>query len=352
MRILIVVPSLKNQAPIKIALTLAEGFYNSGHEVKIIYFDEGVEVDVLGGIETERVSFKFGYDFSGFDIVHSHLFRADLFLSLNRLFSKNKKIKTVTTLHNYVYKELRSYYNFAYSVFFGTIWNISWLNFDVLIALTEDGKNYYDKVAFENNIKFIHNGHEVCINYDSFDFDVEQKIMSLKESGYNIIGSYCNLTKRKRIDWLVRHVARNKKNALVIIGDGAEKATLENLAKELSVDSRVVFIDSREDAHQYNYYFDVYCIPSIHEGFGLALIEAALHKKKIVCSDIPAFKELFSQDEVFFFKSDDFVSLDDAILLALQSDSSHKAFHKARSNYSKNTMVKRYLAEYARLLRG
>ena len=90
MKILYVLPSLKKQAPIKIALTLAQGMHSSGHSVTILYFDDGIECDIPVGIVVEQVKFKSKYDLSKFDIVHSHIFRPDLYVFLNRIFKTSK----------------------------------------------------------------------------------------------------------------------------------------------------------------------------------------------------------------------------------------------------------------------
>ncbi|MEZ8791607.1 glycosyltransferase family 4 protein [Vibrio splendidus] len=347
MKILYVLPSLKKQAPIKIALTLAQGMHSSGHSVTILYFDDGIECDIPVGIVVEQVKFKSKYDLSKFDIVHSHMFRPDLYVFLNRIF---KTSKTISTLHNYSYQELKSYYGTFYSLVFGSLWNLSWLNFDSLITLTVDGKKYYKKYSLNKAVKHIYNGHDLSVDYESFDLEITREIRYLKQRGYNIIGTYCNLTKRKRVDWLIKSLCDNSENALVLIGDGSEKDTLKTLASESGVNERVVFIDARPDAHQFNYFFDVFCIPSLHEGFGLALIEAALHKKNIVCSDIPTFRELFSEKEVFFFESHCQKSLNEAIFEALNSNKGEAACLKARSLYSEEAMIQNYYLEYERLV--
>lgn len=38
------------------------------------------------------------------------------------------------------------------------------------------------------------------------------------------------------------------------------------------------------------------------EGFPLSLLEAMIYKRNIVCSDIPIFKEILSENEVTFLR--------------------------------------------------
>jgi glycosyltransferase involved in cell wall biosynthesis len=126
----------------------------------------------------------------------------------------------------------------------------------------------------------------------------------------------------------------------VVIGDGPEKNILQDLSVSLGVDSRCVFISSIPYAHQCNVFFDIFAMPSRSEGFGLALIEAALHSKKIVCSDIPIFRELFDEDAVSFFELDDIVGLNAAVVQSLAEESKGSVvLSVACEKYSSFTMA-------------
>ena len=353
MNILIILPSLKNQAPIKIGVSIANGLLRNGHQVDVIYFDLDVDSEIKLKLDSSilrtKVNFFDSFDCSKYDIVHSHLFRSDLFLAKNTLF--NKKTKTVTTIHNYLYQELANYYNKFVSLFFGLVWNISWTRFDALSVLTNDACDYYRKYSFNKKIYRVYNGHDIVLNYDSLDSTITDKINKLKKSNKYVLGAYCNLIKRKNIDVLIKHVYRVKKSSLIIFGDGVEKENLIKLVKALNIEDRVLFFDATINAHQYNCFFDLFCMPSCDEGFGLSLIEAALHKTKILCSNIPVFKEIFPFDEVVFFELGDELSLDSAIYSALSQDVSDKAYLRAVEMFSSRAMIDNYISLYEKLLR-
>ena len=57
-------------------------------------------------------------------------------------------------------------------------------------------------------------------------------------------------------------------------------------------------------------------MPSYSEGFPLAMLEAASMQKAIVCSDIPVFREIFSEQEIVTFELDNTNSLRDALITA------------------------------------
>ena len=79
---------------------------------------------------------------------------------------------------------------------------------------------------------------------------------------------------------------------------------LKEQAQTLGVADRVYFFPYQEFPCNYLHYFDIYMMPSYSEGFGMAMVEAALGGKAIVCSDIPVFHEIFNENEVRFFTLD------------------------------------------------
>jgi glycosyltransferase involved in cell wall biosynthesis len=72
---------------------------------------------------------------------------------------------------------------------------------------------------------------------------------------------------------------------------------LKHLAKELGVTKRVHFLGEKavlsdDDVRSLYQMADALFFPSTQEGYGLPLIEAALHGVPVFCSDIPAHREV------------------------------------------------------------
>jgi glycosyltransferase involved in cell wall biosynthesis len=72
---------------------------------------------------------------------------------------------------------------------------------------------------------------------------------------------------------------------------------LKRLAKELGVAERVRFLGEKvvlsdDDVRSLYEMADALFFPSTQEGYGLPLIEAALHQVPVFCSDIPAHREV------------------------------------------------------------
>ena len=92
-----------------------------------------------------------------------------------------------------------------------------------------------------------------------------------------VFGNIHRLDKSKGHDYMIRAfaiAARHMPYAhLVIIGGGNRKQLLENIAREEGVEDRVHLAGVLDNASAYATGFDVFVSPSLHEGFGLGLLE-------------------------------------------------------------------------------
>lgn len=81
---------------------------------------------------------------------------------------------------------------------------------------------------------------------------------------------------------------------LSIIGRGREADNLAALIAELGLQERVHLCGARPDAMRYVKAFDVFAMPSLKEGLGLALLEGMCGRLPVLGSDIPAMRPLLN----------------------------------------------------------
>jgi glycosyltransferase involved in cell wall biosynthesis len=340
MNIVIVLPSLKNEAPIKVALAIIRGVLNKGANVDIICLDDNqIDVSIPSSVNVYKKNDLKTINFKKYDVVHSHLFRADLFVALKPKSVYKKNVVLISTLHNYYLEELENYYNKMYSLFFGFIWNLAWLRFSSLVTLTSDSKAYYQKHSLNKKIVVVNNGHDITVNNALLDGSKVESINLLKSKCKVVIGTYCNLVKRKNIHLLIQYLKHNPSVGLVVFGKGREKEVLIEQSIKLNVQDRFVLFDFDPVAHQYNSTFDFFIIPSVNEGFGLSVIEAALHNTKIICSDTLVFRELYSSLDVGFFDTKDLSTIDPLLELNRKWTSTRE---RSIEYYSEEVMAKNY----------
>ena len=94
---------------------------------------------------------------------------------------------------------------------------------------------------------------------------------------------------------LLRQGQRYASTRLVVLGiKGPETEIIESLVSQLGLQTRVLFLEGLSQAElQWCYvHCEAVVLPSKTEGFGLPLAEALLAGCRVVCSDIPAFREI------------------------------------------------------------
>lgn len=352
MKILFILPSLKPTAPIFVAKDIIIGILskNTNVTIKVVYFDDS-KVKIDFPVSTDRISFFSKIDFSSYDIVHSHMMRPDFFVFVHTLFKRNKT-KFVTTLHSVFTDDLRDHYGFFKSFLLSSVWALSWSKFDKISVLSRYSKNFYSKKLpfYKKKITVINNGRDI----DELIIDNIRRsntylnIKNIKNINNIILGTCCIVRNIKGLKQVLHVLKLNEKLEFVLIGDGPDLIELNKLAIELDVADRFHAFGRIEHAYAFNQLFDVYVMPSLSEGFGLALLEAAAQKCSIVTSDIDIFKEIFPV-EVFHFKLNDIHDFEKKINDAYSSNNSLSAYYKYKECYTVDVMSSNYLILYENL---
>jgi glycosyltransferase involved in cell wall biosynthesis len=294
-------------------------------------------------VPVERLNRK-KFLFTDYDIIHTNGIRPDLFGFLNR-----KKIKYhISTIHNFVFEDLEFTYNKLVSCLVGNIWLLLWKRADKLVCVSNTLKTCYLKWFSPSKMEVIYNGIAETDKSLLPDIDVIQSIEKFRSDGLKVLGCAGILTRRKGFDQILHLIASDESLATVIIGEGRELSALQHLSEKLHVSDRCKFCGFRSRAVVYFKYFDFFIMPSSSEGFGLALIEAVQQKVPVVCSDIPVFKELFSDHEVTFFESGNQKSLTAAVKTVTEAGhyKSVPAYAKYFNHYKASIMAENYCELY------
>jgi len=83
----------------------------------------------------------------------------------------------------------------------------------------------------------------------------------------------------------------------VLIGEGTEEGRLRAQVEHLGLRDSVLFAGMREDAADLVAAFDIFVLPSLYEGFGVALLEAMAAGTAIVASRTGGIPEVLGDDE-------------------------------------------------------
>jgi glycosyltransferase involved in cell wall biosynthesis len=346
MKVALILPSLAHTGPILVARDIVKQLKDKVDVIDVYYFDD--ITDVQFDCPVLRIGFEQAIDFRKYDIVHSHMYRPDKYVWKNRAMIRGA---CISTLHCDIRSDLRHNYNLAVSWVFRWVWLRFLTRMDKLVAISgalKDG--YYASHFPPDKLAVIYNGKQVGDPTVLPEQD-RQVIDQLRARGLKVIGACALLTRRKGLHYVIKALPELKEYGFVIVGDGKERKRLEALAQSCGVSDRCIFLGFRQGAEAYMPLFDVYAMPSVSEGFGLALVEAALARRSCLCSDIATFRELFPGGEVTFFKSGDVQSLVAGVEAAYRDrlEKGEMAFQHAVRHFTVSEMGRRYHELYEQL---
>lgn len=134
-----------------------------------------------------------------------------------------------------------------------------------------------------------------------------------------------------------RFKARTK---LLLIGTGQREDEYKTLAKRLGIQDFVAFLGRVDSSKLFEAYAaaDVFAFPSLHESFGIALVEAAACGKPIVSTKVGVASDIIKDSENgFLCNSNDPLDLASKIIRVFENDS---VSVKAREN--RNSVLTNY----------
>lgn len=235
-------------------------------------------VPVLSGIiEREKI-----------DIVHAHS-RVSQVASARA--SRREGVHYVSTCHGFFKPRLsRKIYD---------TWG------EKVVAISNAVKDHLEKDfnVKPPRIELIHNGIDMEKFSSAFSYD---EIASLKKvAGLGegpVIGTMARLSpvkgQRFLIEAIRRVVLKNSNVQCLIIGSGPEETALKELAREAGLEGRIKFTGFlHKTAPLYLACMDIFVLPSLEEGLGIALLEALASGKSCIASDVGGIRDIIRNGE-------------------------------------------------------
>jgi len=176
---------------------------------------------------------------------------------------------------------------------------------DKVIAISEEVRRHLikDFAVDEKKIALIHSGVDIekfkipCLSGRQENSNIKNE--KKKELGLGqgpVIGIIARLSEEKGHIYLIQAMKiileRVPAAQLLIAGRGRVQEKLELLVKELGIDRSVFFIPQIQDTSRVLPALDLFVLPSLKEGLGLALMEAMACGLPVVGSNIGGIKSL------------------------------------------------------------
>ena len=219
-----------------------------------------------------------------------------------------------------------------------------------VIAISEAVRSHLEKDfgVDPRRIKVIYNG--IDINRFTNIYSADQITRAKRSLGIqcgDVVGTMGRLSSVKGQKFLIeamKEIAfRSKDTRCLIIGSGREEEALKELARSLGLEDRVVFTGAAYmDIPLYLACMDIFVLPSIEEGLGLALLEAMSLGRPCVASATGGIKDIVNDGvNGILTPVGDSLAIANAVLKILND----KPFAKNISENSRNFVKGRFSIE-------
>ena len=225
------------------------------------------------------------------DIVHTHLIHATL---LGRLASRWASVPViVTTEHNT--SNWQAKYGFLHRVY---RWTARWNT--MIFAVSDAVMERMVRIGRigEQSIQVLYNGIDVRA------FDKTRKRMDKRSNSKMspVIGTVGRLDPRKGHRYLleasVEIIRQYPEASILIIGDGKMESSLKQIASSLGLNERNnQFLGVQKNTSDYLESMDVFVLPSVEEGLGIAILEAMAAGVPVVATSVGGIPEIVTHGE-------------------------------------------------------
>ena len=247
-----------------------------------------------------------------FDIVHTHLFTADLWGRLAGLLSGISIMSTSHTTSDPNIGRL--------GLLLDRI--LSFRN-DIVICVSEAVRHYREKVARFSNRKLIviENG----IDLDRFTHlsprkeKCDQLGLDSSKRWLVIVGRLVPLKGHRYLfDAVSLLIASFPSLGLLVVGEGEEENELKIYADRLGLANHVIFLGQRRDVPDILNLAEIFLLPSSREGLPIVLLEAMAAALPVVVTPVGGIPEVVEEGKTGFFVSQDGISIAKALRVLLE----------------------------------
>jgi glycosyltransferase involved in cell wall biosynthesis len=270
------------------------------------------------------------------DVVHTHLVHADLY---GGLAAKLRGARLVSTKHNDDPFRTGPFRYVERALTRAT---------DRVVAITDALRRFtVEQVGVPAaKVETIHYG------LDDLPFAWGENPPADVREDARVVLSVSRLAEQKGVDVAVRALPSLPADVvLVVLGEGPERVSLEQLARELGVERRVHLLGRVPDVAAWLRRASAYVQPSRWEGFGLGVLEAMLASLPVVASNVSSLPELVVDGETgVLVPPDDPQALAAATAAVLdRRELGTAGRERARREFSVARMADRTAALYASL---
>ena len=139
---------------------------------------------------------------------------------------------------------------------------------------------------------------------------------------------------------------------LLMVGDGPEKERAMRHCRSLNMEDAVLFLGKSNQIDEILCFSDLFLLPSEQESFGLAALEAIVHRVPVVCSDVGGLPEVIENGvSGFLCPLGDVNAMAEKAIHILEDHERHKGFKEQAYESSKKFDIEKVISHYESLYR-
>lgn len=339
-------------------------------DVTIVCFMKGVFWDELQniGVKCELVLQKNRFDMSvvkrlreicddGIDVIHCHGARANFIAAALR---QHVDIPMITTIHSDYLLDFDGFYRkLVYTSL--NVWALK--KFKYFIGVSDNFRKMLISRGFRpNSIYTVYNG----MNYAGEPQYVSKEDFAARIGiSYDPSLTYVGLIGRhdyvKGHDVFIKAIKpvleKCPNTRFIIAGDGENRASLVELAKNEGVADKLIFAGFIKDIYSFIHFIDINTLTSRSESFPYVLMEGARMSKPTVCSAVGGIPDFVIDGKTgLLFPSEDSAALAERLIRLIEdkplAEAYGKALHElALAKFSDTALADKHMEIYRAVLR-
>jgi len=292
-----------------------------------------------------------------YDIVHTHNSKAGF---IGRLAAKIAGTPVIVhTIHGFAFHDFEKPWRRSLFIFLERM-AAGWA--DSLIVISNPLRDWglRLKIGKAEQYTAIYSGIDITAFQKSFDIAAVKAEFKIS-AGDKVVGMTAKLWPGKGHDNALAAakevLSKIAGVSFVFVGDGELRSHLEQAAKKLGLEDKVIFTGFRDDIARLTAAFDIAILPSHFEGMGRSILEAMACAKPIIASRVGGIPDLVDDGiNGILIPPNDSRALAQNLIKLLNDESMRRklgaaAKEKVSVRYDVNTMVEQISRVYADLIR-
>lgn len=254
---------------------------------------EVLDEQVLSSVEIARRLYQFNIDWKP-HVVHTHRYKENILGGLAASCARVPAI--IHTVHG-IHEALAGWEGLKWRMYSFVARQITKRVASGLIGVSREIASILERDFPGVTVVGIHNGIAHGAMSDLCETGLTREALGVGATSF-VIGTVGRLTPIKGIEFVLRACALligqrpMSQIHVLVVGDGPLREALEELARCLGISKRVTFLGERQDVLHLLGLFDVFVMPSLHEGIPMALLEALGAGCPVVASNVGGIPEI------------------------------------------------------------